>query len=160
MKSQRQFVRGSEPSKPMETHPAAAIELGASARRQVVVTAELTVKHAYPTLPAVYATPQMIYLMELAAADAIAALLPQGWGSVGTLVDVRHLAATPIGCTVSAKAEVIEVNDRIVRFAVRAEDGTESIGEGFHERALIDLARFIDKVERKTASDRAAGVRP
>lgn len=158
MKSQPQFAPGSGRSEAM-VGPLALIKLGASAKRQTIVTPELTVKHAYPTLPAVYATPQMIYLMELAAADAIADFLPVGWGSVGTLVDVRHLAATPVGCTVTAQAEVIEVNDRIVRFAVHADDGTEPVGKGFHERALIDLARFIDKVRRKTATSSAQGSR-
>lgn len=126
-----------------------AISVGASAKRCIVVTPELTVRHAYPSLPEVYATPQMIYLMELAAADAIVDLLPQGWGSVGTLVDIKHLAATPVGLEVTAKATVVSVSERIVRFACQAHDGHELIGEGWHERAAVDLERFVKGVTSK-----------
>mgnify|MGYP000890016365 CR=1 FL=1 len=129
----------------------AAIEVGASASREIIVTPELTVEHAYPSLPAVYATPQMIYLMEMAAADAVANFLPPGWGSVGTLVDVRHLAATPVGMRVSATATVIEVGPRLVRFACEAHDEEEMIGDGFHERAAVELERFVAGVKRKSA---------
>lgn len=135
------------------------IGVGASAERRVTVTQPLTVQAAYPSLPAVYATPQMIYLMELAAADAIAALLPAGWGSVGTLVDVRHLAATPVGFEVTATARVVEVRERVVRFAVTAHDGIDTIGEGTHERGVVDLTRFVAGVARKTAAAAAAGAR-
>ena len=125
------------------------IDVGARATRRIVVTHELTVQHAYPSLPAVYATPQMIYLMEMAAADAVAAALPAGWGSVGTSVDIRHLAATPVGMTVTAVAEVIEVSTKSIRFACTAHDEHESIGDGFHTRAAVELARFEQGVGRK-----------
>ena len=124
---------------------------GTSATREVVVSFELTVAHAYPGLPAVYASPQMIMLMEMACADAIAPLLPAGWVSVGSHVDVKHLAATPVGMTVTARAEVIEVSERSVRFAVSAHDGLDKIGEGFHVRAPVALERFVDGVARKSA---------
>ncbi|MCC6709040.1 MAG: thioesterase [Gammaproteobacteria bacterium] len=127
------------------------IPLSTEARREVVVSFELTVAHAYPSLPAVYASPQMIMLMEMACADAIAPLLPAGWVSVGTHVDVKHLAATPVGMTVTATARVIEVSARSVRFAVSAHDGMDLIGEGFHERAPVALSRFEEGVARKTA---------
>jgi fluoroacetyl-CoA thioesterase len=128
------------------------IEVGASATREVIVTPHLTVQHAYPSLPAVYATPQMIYLMEMAAADAIAELLPPGWGSVGTLVDIRHLAATPVAMRVTAIARVIEVGERSVRFACEAHDECEMIGNGFHQRAAVQLASFVERVARKSHS--------
>jgi len=128
---------------------AARIPLGASAERSIVVTPELTVAHAYPGLPEVYASPQMIFLMEMAAADAIAGLLPAGWVSVGSHVDVKHLAATPVGQRVTARATVVEVGERTVRFAVEAHDAVDKIGEGFHVRAPIALARFVDGVARK-----------
>ena len=127
------------------------IPLGTEATRQLVVSFELTVAHAYPALPAVYASPQMIMLMEMACADAIAPLLPAGWVSVGAQVDVKHLAATPLGMTVTATARVIEVSERSVRFAVSAHDGMELIGEGFHVRAPVALHRFVEGVARKLA---------
>ena len=127
------------------------IALGTQASRQVLVTRELTVAHAYPGLPEVYASPQMIMLMEMACADAIASLLPQGWVSVGAHVDVKHLAATPVGMTVTASARVIEVAERSVRFACSAHDGLDLIGEGFHVRAPVALHRFVEGVARKAA---------
>ena len=127
------------------------IALGTQASRQVEVTRELTVAHAYPGLPEVYASPQMIMLMEMACADAIATLLPTGWVSVGAHVDVKHLAATPIGMTVTASARVIEVAERSVRFACSAHDGLDLIGEGFHVRAPVALHRFVEGVARKAA---------
>lgn len=127
------------------------VPLASEATRQVVVTHALTVAHAYPGLPAVYASPQMIMLMEMACADAIASLLPAGYVSVGTHVDVKHLAATPVGMTVTAHARVIEVGERSVRFAVSAHDGMDLIGEGFHARAPVALDRFIEGVARKAA---------
>ena len=127
------------------------IALGTQASRQVLVTREHTVAHAYAGLPEVYASPQMIMLMEMACADAIAALLPDGWVSVGAHVDVKHLAATPIGMLVTATAKVIEVNERSVRFACSAHDGLDLIGEGFHVRAPVALHRFVEGVARKAA---------
>ena len=84
----------------------------------------------------------MVRLMERAAVHAVAAQLAPGQQSVGTLVNVRHLAATPLGATVTARAELIAVDGRRLTFRVSAHDGTDAIGEGVHERALIDLARF------------------
>ena len=75
--------------------------------------------------------------------------LAPGQQSVGTMVNVRHLAATPLGATVTAHAELIAVDGRRLTFKVSAHDGTELIGEGMHERALIDLARFEAKVKAK-----------
>ncbi|MEQ8661803.1 MAG: hotdog domain-containing protein [Gammaproteobacteria bacterium] len=130
----------------------ALVPLGTCATRELVVTPALTVQHAYPALPAVYATPQMIFAMEMAAADAIAALLPPGWGSVGTRVEVRHLAATPVGMRVVARARVVEVGPRHVRFACEAHDEQDIIGDGWHERAPVELARFVTGVARKAAA--------
>jgi predicted thioesterase len=127
-----------------------SIPVGASASRTVVVTRELTVAHFHPEMPEVYGTPMMIYLMELAASDAIQKFLPQGWASVGAVVNVKHLAATPVGFTVTASAKVVEVGDRMISFTVEAHDGTEKIGEGTHVRGLIDLQRFHGKMSQKT----------
>ena len=86
------------------------IPVGASASKSVVVTRELTVAHFHPDMPEVYGTPLMIYLMEVAAADAIHKYLPEGWVSVGVRVDVKHLAATPVGLTVTAQTSGLRVS--------------------------------------------------
>jgi fluoroacetyl-CoA thioesterase len=128
----------------------AEIPVGASASKSVIVTRELTVAHFHEDMPEVYGTPLMIYLMEVAAADAIQSYLPEGWVSVGVLVDVKHLAATPVGLTVTARAEVIHVDTGTVTFTVEAHDGIEKIGEGRHVRAPVHLERFVQRVKLKS----------
>jgi fluoroacetyl-CoA thioesterase len=125
------------------------IPVGASATKTVEVTRDMTVGYNYPDMPEVYATPTMINLMEITAAEAIKDYLPEGWVSVGVLVNVKHLAATPVGLTVTTRAEVISVNDTTVTFAVEAHDGNEKIGEGTHARAPVELARFLKRIETK-----------
>lgn len=115
----------------------------------VLVTPPLTVKHFMPAMPAVYGTPMMIYLMEVAAANAIHPHLPAGWVSVGADVNVRHLAATPLGRTVTATGTVIEINDRLIRFRVEAHDGVRLIGEGTHLRGVINLEKFEAKLAQQ-----------
>jgi fluoroacetyl-CoA thioesterase len=127
------------------------IPIGASASQSVIVTRELTVAHFHPDMPEVYGTPLMIYLMEVVAADAIQKFLPQGWVSVGVLVNVKHLAATPVGLTVTARAEVVSVDDHTVTFIVEAHDGIEKIGEGQHVRAPVHLGRFVQRVKAKSS---------
>ena len=118
------------------------IEVGMSAERTLTVTPERTVRHVIPTMPAVFGTPMMIMEMELASADAIAADLEPGWVTVGTEVDIRHLAASPVGAKVRTTARVIAVERRVIRFAVEAFDGERRIGEGRHARGLVNLATF------------------
>jgi len=97
----------------------------------------------------VYATPAMIALMENAAINAVDHLLAAGSVSVGTRLDVRHLAATPPGLEVRARAELAEVDGRRLVFRVEAFDPAEKIGEGSHERFVVDLARLISKARGK-----------
>lgn len=127
------------------------IPIGATASRSVTVTRELTVAHFHPDMPEVYGTPMMIYLMEVAAADAVQPFLPAGWVSVGAVVDIQHLAATPVGLTVTATATVIECTPTGITFTVEAHDGVEKIGSGRHVRAPIDLARFQRRFATKAA---------
>jgi fluoroacetyl-CoA thioesterase len=131
----------------------ARIHPGMTGSEATRVTREVTVAHFHPEMPEVYGTPFMIYLMEVAASNAIQPFLPPGWVSVGAEVDVRHLAATPVGQTVTARARVTAVNGRVVAFAVEAYDDAERIGEGTHLRAVVDRSRF----ERRLAVKRAAG---
>ena len=131
----------------------AAIHPGMTGSATTRVTREVTVAHFHPEMPEVYGTPFMIYLMEVAAGNAIQPFLPAGCVSVGAEVSVRHLAATPVGHTVTARATVTSVGKRTIAFAVEAFDDTERIGEGTHVRAVIDRSRF----ERSLAGKAAAG---
>jgi fluoroacetyl-CoA thioesterase len=97
----------------------------------------------------VLATPVMINLMEAAALDAIEHLLPQGYQSLGIRLDVTHHAATPVGMQVAATARVVAVDGRKVRFEVEARDEKEIIGAGTHERVVVNVARFDERVQRK-----------
>src|SRR3970040_1532201 len=99
----------------------------------------------------VLATPVMINLCEAAALDAIERLLPPGHQSLGTVLNVRHIAATPVGMRVTASAEVIAVEGRTIRFRVEARDERELIGDGTHERVVVNVAKFDQRVQRKLA---------
>jgi fluoroacetyl-CoA thioesterase len=126
--------------------------IGLTGEARVQVTQEVTARHMGSGAVSVFATPEMVRLMERAAVNALAPHLSPGQQSVGTLVNVRHLAATPLGATVTARAELISVDGRRLTFSVSAHDGTDLIGEGTHERTLIDLARFEGRVAAKAAS--------
>jgi predicted thioesterase len=118
------------------------IKIGMSAERTLVVPPERTVGHFVPYMPMVYATPMMILEMEMASADAIVSFLEPGWVTVGTEVDIRHLAATPVGATVRTTAKVIAVERRVIRFEVEAFDERRRIGEGRHARGLVNVESF------------------
>jgi fluoroacetyl-CoA thioesterase len=102
-----------------------------------------------PLLPPVFSTPMMILMMENAALNAIRPFLEPGESAVGMVVNVTHLAATPVGQTVRAEAEVTEVNGRRIAFTVSARDEQEEIGRGTHERMVIDLKRFGARLAQK-----------
>src|SRR5215216_2236889 len=130
----------------------ADIPVGAVATRTIEVTREMTVAHFVEDMPEVYGTPIMIFHMETTAGAAIHEHLPEGWTSVGVLVDVKHLAATPVGAKVTLRAEVIAVEANTITFAVEAHDGFEKIGEGKHVRAPVEIERFMKKVSAKSAA--------
>jgi predicted thioesterase len=98
---------------------------------------------------AVYATPCMITLMEYCAMESVKPFLPEGSSTVGTLINVKHLAATPIGMTVRCETELIEVDRRRLVFLCRAYDDTGLIGEGTQERFIVDNAKFMEKTQAK-----------
>jgi fluoroacetyl-CoA thioesterase len=97
----------------------------------------------------VLATPVMINLIEAAALDAIEHRLAAGYQSLGTRLDVRHIAATPVGMRVTATAEVLRVDGRTVNFRVEARDERELIGDGTHDRVVVNVAKFDQRVQRK-----------
>ncbi|MBN1298449.1 MAG: thioesterase family protein [Actinobacteria bacterium] len=97
----------------------------------------------------VYATPAMIGLMEAAAINCVDSRLPEGYASVGTKVDIRHIAATPVGMEVRARAELVEISGAKLKFNIEAYDSREKIGEGTHSRFVVKLNDFLKKVDDK-----------
>lgn len=97
----------------------------------------------------VLATPIMIALMEQAAWTCVATALDPGMGTVGTLMNVKHLSPTPLGMTVTCSATLTEIDGRRLVFQVKATDQSGLVGEGIHERAIIDEARFLAKANQK-----------
>jgi predicted thioesterase len=97
----------------------------------------------------VLATPRMVALMEEASSKCIKAELSEDESSVGTLLEIKHVSATPVGMRAKATAEVTEVNGRRVLFDVRAEDEKGLIGEGKHERFIINKEKFVEKTYQK-----------
>jgi fluoroacetyl-CoA thioesterase len=118
------------------------IKIGMSAERILVVPPERTVGHILKGMPMVFATPMMILEMELASGDAISKVLEPGWITVGTEVDIRHLAASPVGATIRTTAKVVAVERRVIRFEVEAFDDKRRIGEGRHARGLVNFESF------------------
>ena len=97
----------------------------------------------------VFSTPMMIGLMENAALNCAALGLEDGFSTVGTSLDVKHLAATPMGQKVRATAELIEIDNKKLTFKVEAFDAIEKIGEGMHGRYIIDSKKFLERVKQK-----------
>src|SRR5258708_8221133 len=122
------------------------IKIGMSAERKLVVPPERTVGHFVPHMPMVYATPMMILEMEMAAGDAINKYLEPGWVTLGTEVDIRHLAATPVGAKVRTTARVIAVERRVIRFEVEAFNEQRRIAQGRHARALVNIEPFTTRL--------------
>ena len=125
------------------------VKLGATGRASIVVGPEHTAPEIGSGKVAVLATPVMINVMEAAALDAIEALLPEGHQSLGTHLNVGHYAATPVGMTLRATAEVMKIEGRTVEFRVEAFDDSERVGHGTHTRVVVNVARFDQRVQRK-----------
>ncbi|MGD1091140.1 MAG: thioesterase family protein [Bryobacteraceae bacterium] len=125
------------------------IPIGLKGEHKQLVTPEVAVGFLGPQDARVLGTPYMILLLEFASRDSILPFLDPGYDSVGTEVNVRHLAATPLGMQVSFKSEVIAVEDRRVRFKIEAFDEKEKIGDGTHERFIIQVERFTKRLAEK-----------
>ena len=124
---------------------------GLAGRATLIVGEEHTAPRVGSGRVHVLATPVMINLFEAAALDAVEHLLPAGRQSLGTVLNVRHIAATPVGMRVTASAEVVGVEGRTIRFRVEARDERELIGDGTHERVVVNVAKFDQRVQRKSA---------
>jgi len=128
------------------------IPIGANGRFELLVRPEHLANQFKDTaLPPVLATPVMVMVMENAALNAIKPYLDAGESAVGTRIEVRHLAPTPIGQRVVGEAEVTKVDGRRIEFTVRATDETEEIGAGTHERVIVELARLAKRLSAKAA---------
>jgi fluoroacetyl-CoA thioesterase len=129
----------------------AALSIGLKGHAELVVAEEHTAPRVGSGRVHVLATPVMINLFEAAALAAIEPLLPEGYQSLGTRLDISHIAATPVGMRVVADAEVIKIDGRLVLFRVSARDEKDLIGEGTHERVVVNLERFDKRLQEKLA---------
>ena len=135
----------------MATDLLAGIAHGARGTASLVVAAEHTAPRVGSGRIAVLATPVMINVIEAAALAAAEHLLPAGHQSLGIRLDVRHIAATPIGMTITAEAEVTRIDGRTIHFRVACHDDRELIGDGTHERVVVNVERFDQRTQRKMA---------
>ncbi len=124
---------------------------GLSHKLEIVVEAKDTAAHVGSGVVQVLATPVVINMFESAALRAIEHLLAAGYQSLGTRLEVRHIAATPVGMKVSASARVTRVDGRTVHFALEAHDERELIADGTHERVIVNVAKFDARLQKKLA---------
>jgi fluoroacetyl-CoA thioesterase len=136
-------MRLSQPERRME------LRTGLVGRYGVVVADEHTAPFVGSGKVRVLATPVMINLFEAAALACCEQHLPPGHQSLGIHLDVRHIAATPVGMRVEATAELIKIEGRTLTFRVEARDERELIGDGLHERVVVNVARFDERVQKK-----------
>ena len=125
------------------------METGICGVQTIVVAEQQTAKHLGSGELAVFATPCMIALMENTAYRSVQPCLEPGQGTVGTLLNVKHLAATPVGMEVRCETKLIEVDRKRLVFEVKAFDACGLIGEGVHERFIVDNQRFMQKAGSK-----------
>ena len=128
-----------------------SIPIGTKGEHRLIVTPELAINFLGIETARVLATPAMIMQLEMTARDSIVPLLEPGFDSVGTEVHVRHLAATPLGMQVVFHSEVIETDGRAVRFKVEAFDEKEKIADGTHDRFIVNIERFAQRLAEKRA---------
>jgi fluoroacetyl-CoA thioesterase len=126
------------------------LQPGLTGTASVTVTADLTAAALGSGSVDVYSTPSLIALLEAAAINALAGRLPDGQTSVGTALNIKHLAATPVGMSVQATATLREVDGRRLVFGVSASDEAELISEGTHERFIVNRDRFEERVRNKS----------
>ena len=124
---------------------------GLTGTAEIVVGTRDTAPHVGSGKIGVLATPIMVNLREAAALQAVERYMPPGHQTVGTHLDVKHFAATPVGLRVRAHAELTRVDGRTLIFTIRAVDEREAIGEGVHERLIINVERFDQRMQKKLA---------
>ncbi len=127
----------------------ATLRPGLTGCAELIVGEEHTAPRVGSGLVHVLATPVMINLFEAAALDAVDKHLPDGYQSLGTVLNVRHIAATPVGMKVRAAAEIVKVEGRTVFLKVKAEDEKDLIGDGLHERVVVNVEKFSLRLQAK-----------
>ena len=125
------------------------MELGIKGKRERVVPYEQTAEYISSGLLPVFATPCMIQFMEETARISVEEYLAEGQSTVGTSVNIKHLASTFVGCKVTCESELIEIDRRRLVFSVKVYDEKELLGEGTHERFIIDNEKFLARLEEK-----------
>jgi predicted thioesterase len=128
------------------------LRVGAEGRLERVVTPELSAERFGNVGVAVLATPALCALFEQTAVLAVSAALEPGEATVGTHLEIDHLAATPLGMTVTVRARLEAIDQRRLAFAIEAHDGREMVARGRHERFVVDLKRFLERVAAKQAT--------
>ncbi len=128
------------------------MEIGIKGKNTITVTENMTAKKMGSGELSVYATPSMIALMENTAYKSVEGYLEKGQGTVGTYIDIKHLSATPVGMEIVCETKLIEIDRKKLVFEVKAYDKSGCIGEGIHERFIIDNEKFINKAENKKNS--------
>ena len=128
------------------------IEIGKVREEIIEVDDRIAIRFLGPEGPRVLATPHMIAHMEMVSRNLLVEMLEPGKDSVGTVVNVKHLGAAPMGTQVTFRSKLISVEDRRATFEVEAFDATEKIGEGLHERFIITVANFAEKMKKKFAN--------
>ncbi|GIW91204.1 MAG: thioesterase [Pirellulaceae bacterium] len=126
------------------------IKIGTTAEEQVVVGREHTIDFADEQMPAVLATPWLIWFLEHAARKAVLPSLELGESTVGTFVEIQHLAPTPVGQSVVCQAKVVQVDGPSVSFQLEAHDAHETVARGFHRLRIIRVDRFARRVQAKS----------
>ena len=127
------------------------LAIGIKGQAEVLVTEDMTARNVGSGTVAVLATPMMIALMEKTCLQSVRPFLEEGQDTVGTRVDVTHSAATPVGMTVRCESELVEIDRRRLVFRVTARDDAGVVGEGMHERFIIDIAKFQAKALTRNA---------
>ena len=130
------------------------IEIGIKGHKEQTVTQEMSAARVGSGLVDVFATPMLVALVEQTCYESVLPHLDEGQGTVGTLVNVSHVSATPIGMRVWCDSELTEVDRRRLVFSVKAYDECGLIGEGTHERFVIDTAKFMEKLNGKVKGER------
>lgn len=127
------------------------MEAGITGKQTITVTEDKTAEVMGSGMLPVYATPAMIALMENTASKSVQEHLEEGQGTVGTLIQVKHVSATPVGMDVTCETTLVEVDRKRLVFEVKAYDAAGIIGEGTHERFIIDNEKFMTKAKSKNA---------
>ena len=127
------------------------MEAGITGKQTITVTEDKTAEVMGSGMLPVYATPAMIALMENTASKSVQEHLEEGQGTVGTLIQVKHVSATPVGMDVTCETTLVEVDRKRLVFEVKAYDAAGIIGEGTHERFIIDNEKFMTKAKGKNA---------